>query len=358
MKSKISAIATAVPEHQISQQQALDFMVKTNGMNEAEAHDLEVLYRASGIQNRYTVLEDYTKKSDFEFYPNNASEEFPSTQKRMNKYDEEALKLSLQSARKCLEKSEVNSTDITHLITVTCTGLHAPGLDLNLLEELRLKPNTQRTSINFMGCYAAFNAIKLADAFCKASPSKVLIVCTELCTIHFQTGKKEDDLLANALFADGSAALLVETNTEQKSFLEISEYECDVLANGKSEMAWGIGNFGFEMKLSSYVPDVIEGGISKLLHSFNQRFDYYAIHPGGKKILKVIEKSLSIEKRDNYYAHEILKNYGNMSSPTVLFVLNEIFKTLTLQDDNKEMLALAFGPGITLESMIFNIRIN
>lgn len=351
-------MAIAVPEYIIPQKQALDFMVKINELDEEEAHKLEVLYRASGIDQRHTVVEDYTKLSDFTFFPNDLTSDFPSTQKRMEFYRKEALKLSSQSIEECLAKTQLSKEDITHLITVTCTGLHAPGLDLDLIDSLDFPSNIERTNINFMGCYAAFNALKVADSICKSTEAKVLIVCTELCTLHFQKGKLEDDLLANALFADGSAAVLVESSTEQENYLTIKEHKCDILTNGKSEMAWGIGAFGFEMKLSSYVPDVIQGGIDKLLRSYTSKHDYYAIHPGGKRILKVIEEALGIPKELNSAAHEVLRKYGNMSSPTVLFVLYQIFSSALKSDHDKQVLALAFGPGITLESMTFTIHQN
>ena len=358
MQSKISSMAVAVPEYTISQKQALNFMVKINELDEEEAHKLEVLYRASGIDQRHTVIEDYTRLSDFNFFPNDTVSEFPSTKERMDFYRSEALKLSVKSIENCLNKCSVETKEITHLITVTCTGLHAPGLDLDLIESLGFQTNIERTSINFMGCYAAFNALKVADSICKSKDAKVLIVCTELCTLHFQKGKLEDDLLANALFADGSAAVLVESNTQQKQYLTIKEHNCDILTNGKSEMAWGIGAFGFEMKLSSYVPDVIQGGIEKLLSTYSSKHDYYAIHPGGKRILKVIEAALDIPKELNSAAHEVLRRYGNMSSPTVLFVLHKLFYSIDMSDHEKQVLALAFGPGITLESMTFTIHNN
>ncbi len=228
MRSKISAIATAVPEHKISQKEALDFMVHINEMDRQEAHNLEVLYRASGINNRYTVIEDYKRLSEFSFFPNSQSASFPTTKERMDKYKEDALTLSMRSVQDCLKKSSITKGDLTHLITVTCTGLHAPGLDLDLDQKSDLPYSIERTNINFMGCYAAFNALKVADAICQAKDSKVLVVCTELCTLHFQKGKSEDDLLANALFGDGSAAALIESTSNQKQCLCIEEYKCDI----------------------------------------------------------------------------------------------------------------------------------
>ncbi len=356
MKSKITSIGTAVPAYKITQQQALDFMVKINDFNLEQRHGLEVLYRASGIQSRHTVLEDYTKLEGFDFYPNNNSRSLPSTKDRMRTYYSEAIKLSVVATSDCIGQSNIELSEITHLVTVSCTGMHAPGLDLELIEHLGLKNTIQRTAINFMGCYAAFNAMKVADAFCKSGEAKVLIVCTEICSLHFQKGDNEDDLLANALFGDGSAAVLVESTSTATKSLEISEYQCDVLPSGKQEMAWSIGDFGFEMKLSSYVPYIIQNGINHLLKRIDQSYDFYAIHPGGKKILKVIEEALDISKDQNTFSHEILKTCGNMSSPTILFVIKKVFDALSESDDHKSILAMAFGPGLTLESMTLNVK--
>ncbi|QSE98157.1 type III polyketide synthase [Fulvivirga lutea] len=355
--SYITAIETNVPKNKVSQKQALQFMVSMNDLNAEESHRLKALYRASGIANRYSVLSDYNKTTEFTFYPNNKSTSLPDTKNRMAIYAEEAVELGAAAAKKCFQSANVKPESITHLITVSCTGLHAPGQDIELINRLGLKGNVERTAINFMGCYAAFNALKLADSISQAADSKVLVVCTELCSIHFQKGKDEDNLLANALFGDGSAAVIVESNLSKKS-LEIKGKNCDLLPDGKDEMAWGIGPFGFEMKLSSYVPDIINGGISRLLENYNSKFEFYAIHPGGKKILKVVEQALGINKDKNAQAHHVLKNYGNMSSPTVLFVLKEIWDGLTRSDNEKEILSMAFGPGLTLESMTFKINHN
>lgn len=358
MPSNVTAIATANPKNKISQQDALAFMIKMNGLNAAEAHQLEVLYRASGIDSRYSVLSDFSDLADNRFFSNHIDEPMPSTAHRMSIYHETALELSIESANRCLKSTDLASSDITHLITVSCTGLHAPGLDLKLVEKLHLNHNVNRTAINFMGCYAAFNALKLADAFCQSQDAKVLIVCTELCSIHFQKGKDDDNLLANALFGDGSAAIIVESSSQSKKFLTIDSSFCDILPNGASEMAWGVGDFGFEMKLSSYVPDIIKTGIGPLLKNFQAPFDFYAIHPGGKKILQVIEEALNINKEKNRQAHNILRHYGNMSSPTVLFVLKQLFDELTTRDNEKRILSMAFGPGLTLESMVFKVNIS
>jgi alpha-pyrone synthase len=365
MKAYISAIGTANPKHKIAQADIALFMARAMQLNETEMRKQMVLYKYSGIQYRYSVLEDYAKSGgDYMFYPNTEDmEPFPSVTKRMEVYRNEALGISVQAARQCFEQVEIAKEQITHLVTVSCTGMYAPGLDIELIEALRLPTYVHRTQINFMGCYAAFNGIKAADALCKANPeAKVLVVCTELCSIHFQKGKDEDNLLANALFGDGSAAILVQGTKPQRLGLALEHFYCDLALAGKQDMAWHIGDYGFEMKLSSYVPDFIKGGIGQLTNNLLQSLDlnlsdipYLAIHPGGRRILEAIESALGMEKEKNKFAYEVLQNYGNMSSPTVIFVLREIWKTLTYKDHGKPILSFAFGPGLTMESMLLRI---
>jgi predicted naringenin-chalcone synthase len=169
--------------------------------------------------------------------------------------------------------------------------------------------------------------------------------------------------LSNALFADGSAALLVESVPRKGLNLKPISFYCDLAPEGEQDMAWTVGDLGFEMRLSSYVPDVIQRGIKTLTNALLKQVSYslddvayYAIHPGGKKILEVIEQELNLSKEQNRPAYETLRNYGNMSSPTVLFVLQEVCKNLNDADDGKKILSFAFGPGLTLESMVLEIQ--
>jgi predicted naringenin-chalcone synthase len=356
--SYITAIGTATPQHKFSQSTIADFMVKAMQLDDDEARKLRALYRATGIESRYSVLSDYGKTSDYEFYSNTYDlSPFPTTKKRLELFRKHAVDLSYTSAVRAMHG--VEAKDITHLIVVSCTGLYAPGLDIDLIKVLGLRRDIQRTAVNFMGCYAAFNALKIADSFCGNQPdAKVLIICTELCSLHFQNKNTEDNMLANALFGDGSASLIVEGRTRKGLNLKPEMFRCDLATDGEDDMAWTVGDEGFEMKLSSYVPDIIQGGIkeltSKLLANFSD-VNYFAIHPGGKRILEVIEKELGLTKDQNSHAYDILKNYGNMSSPTVVFVLQELCKNLNGVDHDKKILSFAFGPGLTMESMLLSV---
>lgn len=364
--SFLTSIGVAVPENRFEQSQIGRFMTKAMQLDYENSRKLNAIFRSSGITHRHSVLEDYGKDQDFSFYPNTENfEPFPSTEERLQEYQTYACDLSVAAIKDCLSKASGFTTDsITHLIVVSCTGMYAPGLDIDLVEKLGLRHDVQRLNINFMGCYAAFNAIKAGHAFCTADPgSNVLIVCVELCSIHFQKQATEDNMLANALFADGAAAVLMQSKPTSGINLIPEAFHNSLAFTKDTQMAWKVGNLGFEMKLTSYVPEIIQRGIKKLtddmLNKIGKDFSsikHFAIHPGGKKILEVIEQELGLSKTDNQYAYSVLSKYGNMSSPTVLFVLYDLLKDLISKDHNSSILSFAFGPGLTMESILFKVH--
>lgn len=366
-KSYITGIGTAVPTFQVTQNQSFSLMSQILDLDDLGKNRIKALYRATGISKRHTIIKDFTQKPDqFDWLPQSLEvEEFPSVAARMDLYKKEALPLSL-NAVKALQKKLPNSElpSITHLITVSCTGMYAPGLDIDLVQQLRLSNNVQRTAINFMGCYGAFNGLKTADAICKSDPqAKVLLICTELCTLHFQPGNTEDETLSAALFADGSAAALIESSPIKNTFcLSIEKGYTDLFPEGDNDMAWHIGNYGFEMILSSYVPKLLNKGIQKFVDSMlvdtnlsKDQIEHWAIHPGGKQILKSIENALQLNKDVNERSMRILNEFGNMSSATILFVLEELMNDLTRGNENEKILSMAFGPGLTVEALLFKI---
>jgi len=361
MKPCITAIGIANPQYRTSQVMIAEFMARAHQLKGKSKNRLMALYRATGIKYRYSVLKDYgSPPADYQFYQPDFTP-FPGTAERNNIYRKEALPLAVAAIEDCLPPS-LNRQLITHLITVSCTGLYAPGLDIELVETLGLPSDTRRTGINYMGCYAAFNALKMAKAVCESTTdAKVLIVCVELCSLHFQKASTPDFMLSNALFGDGAAALMVE-NSKEVQGLEIIDEHCALVYEGYSEMSWQIGDSGFEMRLSKNVPDLIKRHIPRLANELLARhhwqlsdIDYFAIHPGGKRILKCIQQTLGITAFDVQFSQQILKEYGNMSSTTILFVLKEIWNNLNSGDHGKKILCFAFGPGLTLESMILQI---
>jgi predicted naringenin-chalcone synthase len=357
--SKIIAIGTANPAFCHQQSDIMQFMLDANHPDEKNRQLLSILYHRSGIKTRYSVFPDFSLPRDkWTFFDDNGI--MPSLEKRMALYNEEAVNLSAKAIEDCLQNttSVANIQEITHLITVTCTGMSAPGLDIQLMQKLNLSPNLVRTSINFMGCYAALHALKIADAFCRADDSaKVLVVCTELCTLHFQKSNDVNAVLSSTLFADGSAACLITSEKEAKG-LEIKQFYSQVALTGQADMAWQLSSTGFLMTLSNHVPKLIKQEIKHLLENSLQKLNLsstdisdWAIHPGGKNILEAVETSLDLSREDLSKSYEVLNDYGNMSSPTILFVLKAMMEDKAKRGN---IFAVAFGPGITMESVILN----
>lgn len=335
-------------------------MQRVYALSEEDKRKLKFLYRQGGIDTRYSVIPDYSlPATEWVFYsPTENLEPFPKLEQRMQWYRQYAAPLSLTAIHNCIDKYPGHP--ITHLITVSCTGMSAPGLDLELLELLELPATTFRTSVNFMGCYAAIHALKMADAFCKADKNaNVLIVCTELCTLHFQKEDTVDNMTSSMLFADGAAAVLV-TGDNELDGLNINNFYSLVSTKGKKDMAWELSSKGFLMTLSSYVANMIEEDFNVLVEGAltaakisKADISHWCIHPGGKKILEAVHKSLGFTNGQLQPCYDVLKDYGNMSSPTVLFVLEKIMNALVTKEP-ATIFGAAFGPGLTMESFILS----
>jgi predicted naringenin-chalcone synthase len=361
--SRIVSIGTAVPSHRHEQGRILQFMQQVYAMDEVENRKLRFLYHQSGIQTRYSVIRDYSRPlPEWKFYPQSENlDPFPSLEQRMTWFNRYAAPLSVDAIRDCLD-GKLHHEEITHLITVSCTGMSAPGLDLQVMELMDLPKNIYRTSVNFMGCYAAIHALKMADAICKTEPqAKVMIVCTELCTLHFQREATQDNIASSLLFGDGSAAVLVTGENESRSGLQLNNFYSEVVTKGRKDMAWELSSTGFLMTLSGYIPELLQEDFEPLVeralsHAGRKReaIAHWCIHPGGKRILEAIHKSLPLHNGDLAPSYEVLKKYGNMSSPTILFVLKDIMQSLhgAPKDGSKQIFAAAFGPGLTMETFL------
>ena len=334
--ANIISIARALPEHCHKQSDIFHFMQDSYGLSADETRKLKFLYDHSGIETRYSVIKDYgLDEGQRSFIPSQKNADFPNLEQRMKVFDREALPLSVKAIEQCI-RDIISPKDITHLITVSCTGMSAPGLDLQLMHEMKLGSDIFRTSVNFMGCYAAIHALKLSKMICDGTPdANVVIVCTELCTLHFQKEFSEDNAASSLLFADGCAAVLVSNTIQSEKALLLNGFYSHVAQEGRADMAWELSSKGFLMKLSGYVPQLIGADIQSLVaaavaHNKLTVADitHWCIHPGGKRILDVIQKQLELPVDALKYSRDILKRYGNMSSPTVLFVLEEIMNSL------------------------------
>ncbi|MFZ1369863.1 MAG: type III polyketide synthase [Ferruginibacter sp.] len=361
--SKIISIATAVPAYKHLQKDICKFADHIYSKDETESRKFHYLYRHSGIETRYSVMPDYsTTAADRQFYGKAENlEPFPGLEKRMEWYAAHAAGISVAAIEKCIS-GKIKHHEITHLITVSCTGMSAPGLDLEIMEQMDLRRNIFRTSVNFMGCYAAIHALKLADVICRADDkANVVIVCTEFCTLHFQKEISIDNITSTLLFGDGCAAVLVQSPASTSKGICINSFFSDVAFKGKTDMSWKLSASGFLMTLSGYVPDLVKedfnGLVSKALQHASVGKDeitHWCIHPGGKKILEAIEKSITLPAESLQHSYRVLNDFGNMSSPTILFVLQRIFEDLQENPRSApaKIFAAAFGPGLTMETFI------
>lgn len=360
--SKIVSIATEVPAYRHRQEAILDFADRIYCTDETESRKMKYLYGHSGITTRYSVMPDYSvAATERQFYGKAANlDPFPGLEKRMEWYADNASIISVKAIRQCIE-GIINKKDITHLITVSCTGMSAPGLDLEIMEMMELRRDLFRTSVNFMGCYAAIHALKLADAICRSSAdANVVIVCTEFCTLHFQKEISIDNITSTLLFGDGCAALLMQSGESHLKGIRLQHFYSDVAFKGKNDMSWKLSSTGFLMTLSGYVPDLVKEDFDSLVNKAllnagisKSDITHWCIHPGGKKILEAIEKSIALPADSLTHSYKILNDYGNMSSPTILFVLQQIFTELKENEQDKaRVFGAAFGPGLTMETFI------
>ncbi len=357
----IHQLATAVPQHLVPQAFARDTL-KAQLDDRLAQRLVHRLYTQSGIETRYSVVPDFavSENSDVTrhaglFLDADGRYTSPSTKVRNDLYSETARPLFKEAAEKVLAGSQFSEGDITHVVTVSCTGFCAPGPDYFLVRDLCLRPDVHRFHVGFMGCYAAFPALKMAKAFCQADPDAVvLVVCLELCTLHLQLGGDFDRLLASSVFADGAGAALVSAREPHSLAFELSALATTLTAVGEGDMAWSIGDEGFDIVLSSYVPEILEANIGAALEPLFAQFglsvaevDRWGVHPGGRAILDKVEKGLGLGEYALAPSRRVLRDYGNMSSATVLFVLQEI---LHEAKRGERVCAVAFGPGLTVES--------
>ncbi len=356
--TNIVSIATAVPTYKHQQVSILHFMQTMYGLGEDDKRKLAFLYHQSHITTRYSCIADYgLPKEDWTFIPQVENADFPSVNVRMQRYQAAALPLSVDAINQCID-GIITPDEITHLITVSCTGMSAPGLDLQVAEAMQLSPNIFRTSINFMGCYAAIHGLKLAKMICDSSTTNkanVVVVCTELCTLHFQKQFTPDNAASSLLFADGSAAVLLSNTITTNKSITLQNFYSQIAYQGKKDMAWEISSTGFLMTLSGYIPQLIEHDIEVLVHNALQQngltkadITHWCIHPGGRKIVDVIAQKLKLETNAMQYSRQVLQDYGNMSSPTILFVLKAMMDKPMAVGSN--IFGVAFGPGLTMET--------
>jgi len=334
-------------------------------------------FNGSGIDTRHTVIEELssTASTDATLFFDRESGllQSPGTAARNDVYIREASRLFVEVARSALDADpDIVAADVTHVITASCTGFHAPGPEYEIVRGLGLSDSVQRYHLGFMGCYASLPALRAASQFCAADPDAVvLVVSVELCTVHLRSSEDPDLIVANSLFADGAAAGIVTARDLPTPVpaVRLDGFHTAIAAEGEKDMAWTIGDHGFEMILSTKVPQIIGETIigairplyareGELAAAFDEgrvgeRVEHWAIHPGGRSILDRVQERLQLSDAQLHPARETLRENGNMSSATVLFVIKRILDDGAA--DGSRVAAMAFGPGLTAESALMTV---
>jgi predicted naringenin-chalcone synthase len=323
---------------------------------------LRRIFLRSGIESRGSVLvreheDQLAALQAFYPVPCDEADRGPTTAMRMARYAAEAPRLAHAAAVAALDHARTRGDDITHLITVSCTGFFAPGLDSALIGSLGLSPGVRRAHVGFMGCHAAFNAQAAArDMVLADASARVLVCCVELCSLHFAYGWDTGKIVANALFADGAAAAVLGRDGGDGTHWHLRDTASFLLPATLSDMTWTIGDHGFEMTLSPAVPEEVRRHLRPWCAGWLGRHGLeigdiasWAIHPGGPKILSAVSDALNLSVEALQPSRDVLAAHGNMSSATILFILREMmgreFKT--------PCVAIGLGPGLMAEGMLF-----
>jgi predicted naringenin-chalcone synthase len=353
MTVELIGIGTASPPFIATQDEALALARRLHRYDGEVDRVLHALYRRSGVSSRRVVLDPGTgaplRSAD-------SKDGSPTTAERMRMFEALAPPLAVQAARKALEAARLAPERVTHLVTVSCTGASAPGIDVELIERLQLPRTTARAHIGFMGCYGALAGLRVAQAFANDEEAVVLLAAVELCSLHFHYGEDPEQIVANALFADGAGAAVLERSSNPARGRSLRAVGSLLFPDSADLMSWKIGDHGFSMSLSPLVPQRIEQHLRPWLEEWLGRqgttlasIENFVIHPGGPRILSAVETSLALAPSHLELSRAVLKEYGNMSSPTVLFILE---RQLALGRTGKT-LALGFGPGLVAEAALF-----
>lgn len=365
MSLAILGLGTALPEFVFEQEQAAG-VAQVLCLDPRQAPLVPVLYRQTEIAKRNIVLDgaivrdvlEGTRVTESPFLPRGGPDDHgPTTRQRMEHYVAAAAPLAVRACRQALREARLNPDTITHLVTVSCTGFSAPGVDIRLIKALELAPTIERTNVGFMGCHGALNGLRVARALVEAEPhARVLLCAVELCSLHYHYGWDPKRVVANALFGDGAAALVGCAGAAHSAeHWQVTANGAKLFPDCEYAMTWDIGDHGFDMTLSTRVPNLIEAHLRPWLETWLARHDLrlgdigsWAIHPGGPRVLLAVARALGIEPDAVTVSRQVLQEQGNMSSPTVLFILDRLRK----QEAARPCVAMGFGPGLAVEAAL------
>ena len=372
MSFVIHGLGTALPPGKVTQEEAATCARVLSGPGVRDASWLPAVYAHSGIKTRHQILgrplvDDLvtgTRESGSPFLPRSDREGGPTTGERMRIYADEAGPLAVRAAAGALTEAGYAPDTITHLVTVSCTGFVAPGVDFALIQGLGLRPTVERTHVGFMGCHGALNGLRVANAYATADPAaRVLLCAVELCSLHYHCGSDAEKAIANAIFADGAAAVVGSQRAPHREPAGTSPAPWRIAATGSSlipdtteAMGWTVGDEGFEMTLSRKIPGLIAKNIRPWVEDWLRAnglsidgVGSWAIHPGGPKILTAAEEGLGLPPDALAVSRAVYAECGNMSSPTVLFVIDRLRRA----GSQLPCVALGFGPGLVAEATLF-----
>ena len=361
----ILGLGTAVPLHRMTQLEAAAMSAELTGIDSRQERILNTLYRKSGVTERRTAFPHRTAVDwHLAHVATGNSEPFagPNTGQRMQYYEDLAFPLAEQAVTAALESSKTEAREITHLVTVSCTGFYSPGLDVQLINSFHLRPTTQRVHVGFMGCHAALNGLRVTQGMAAVDPSARILLCAvELCCLHYRYQWDPEKFLGNVLFADGAAAAVIgntpspDPNSNTAWQPRIAATGSCLIPNSTDAMSWKIGDNGFEMTLSAAVPDLIRTHLGPWLTAWLSEQGYsladiqsWVVHPGGPRILSAVEECLELPTHALDISREVLAELGNMSSPTVMFILQRYLKRKLPGPS----VMLGFGPGLVAEAVL------
>ena len=349
MSARLLGIGTATPDALLPQDDAARIASDLMRAEGRRRRAVEALYEGTGIGSRRTVVAEDGRTVFFD----DSRALGPTTGERLVRYGALAPGLGRRACEGALRSAGVAPGRVTHLVTVSCTGFVAPGLDVELIGRLGLRESVQRLQVGFMGCHGAINGLRAAASFAVSDPGAVVLVCcVELCSLHFQYRPRGGAATANALFGDGAAACVVASGD---SGVRLARFGSTILADTRGDMGWVIGDHGFEMSLSARVPGVLEERVGGWVDSWLGRgglargdVGSWAVHPGGPRIVEAVRVALGLEASAVGESLGVLRSLGNMSSPTLLFVIERMLDAGV----GFPIVGLAFGPGLAGESVL------